>query len=81
MEISAMSERKTLCDLGLMSLDFGWADATTREPGNTFRLTFRHRNGQQTGCIDIDQVEAEQFALELTAVMAAIVAQLKWPQS
>jgi hypothetical protein len=76
-----MSERKTLCDVGLMSLNFGWADARTREPGNTLRLTFRHRNGQQTGRIDIDQVEAEQFAMELTVVMAAIVAQLKWPQS
>ena len=76
-----MTERKTLCGLGLVSVDFGWADARTREPSNTFRLTFRHRNGQQTGRIYVDQVEAEQFAMELTTVMAAIVAQLKWPQS
>jgi hypothetical protein len=76
-----MSERKTLCDLGLVTVDFGWSEAKTREPGDTFRLTFRHRNGQQTGRIDVDRAEAEQFAMELAAVMAAIVAQLRSSQS
>ena len=76
-----MAERKTLCDLGLVSLDFGSSEATLREPGNTFGLTFRDRDGRQTGRIDVNQIEAEQFATELAAVMAAIVAQLRWPET
>jgi hypothetical protein len=44
------------------------------DPGNTFRL-------QQTGRIDVDQVEAEQFAAALAAAMTAIIAQVKSPQS
>ncbi len=74
-----MSQRKTICDLGLASVDYGWSEGVKREPGNTFRLTFRHRDGTQTGRIDVEQSEAEQFAVELTAVMAAIVAQLRSP--
>jgi hypothetical protein len=56
-----MSERRTLCDLELVTLDFGWSDAKTSQPGNTFRLTFRNRNGQGTGRIDVGHAEAEQF--------------------
>ncbi len=67
-----MSQRKTLCDLGMVTVDFNGAD-----PGRTFRLTFRHRSGQQTGRIDVDRVEAEQFTAELAAAMTAIIAQLK----
>jgi hypothetical protein len=40
----AMSGRKTLCDLGMVTVDFDWSDAETPDPGNTFRLTFRRRN-------------------------------------
>ena len=76
-----MSERKTLCDLGMVTVDFGRSDAKTHEPANSFRLTFRHRNGQETGRIDVDQVEAEQFTAELAASMTAIIAQLKSAQS
>jgi hypothetical protein len=75
-----VSERKTLCDLGMVTVDFGWSDAKTRDPGKTFRLTFRHRSGQQTGCIDVGRVEAEQFTAELAAAMTAIIAQLKSSQ-
>jgi hypothetical protein len=71
-----MSEHKTLCDLGLITVDFGSSD---RDTGNTFRLTFRHRSGTQTGRIEVEQAEAEQFAIELSAVMAAMVAQLRSP--
>jgi len=46
-------ERKTLCDLETVAVDFGG------RPANTFQLTLRHRNGQQTGRIEVDQVEAE----------------------
>ena len=70
-----MSERKTLCDLGMVTVDFGG------HPANTFRLTFRHRSGQQTGHIDVHQVEAEQFTAELAAAMTVIIAQLKSAQS
>ena len=77
----AVSERKTLCDLGMVTVDFGGSDAETREPSNTFRLTFRRRNGQQTGRIEVAQVEAEQFTAELAAAMTAIIAQLKSAQS
>jgi hypothetical protein len=49
----AMSGRKTFCDLGMVTVDFGLSDAETPDPGNTFRLTFRHRNGQQTGRIGL----------------------------
>jgi hypothetical protein len=65
----------------MITVDFGWSDAKTRDPGNTFRITFRHRNGQQTGRIDVDQAEAEQFTAELAAAMTAIIAKLKSPQS
>jgi len=67
-----MGQRKTLCDLGMVTVDFGASD-----PGTTFRLTFRHRSGQQTGRIDVARVEAEQFTAELAAAMTAIIAQLK----
>jgi hypothetical protein len=65
----------------MITVDFGWSDAKTRDPGNTFRITFRHRNGQQPGRIDVDQAEAEQFTAELAAAMTASVAKLKSPQS
>jgi hypothetical protein len=77
----AMSGRKTLCDLGMVTVDFGLSDAETPDPGNTFRLTFRYRNGQQTGRIEVQQVEAEQFTAELAAAMTTIIAQLKSAQS
>ena len=70
-----MSERRTLCDLGMVTVDFNGSD-----PGSTFRLTFRHRSGQQTGCIDVGRAEVEQFTAELAAAMTAIIAQLKSPQ-
>jgi hypothetical protein len=35
---------------------------------------------QQTGRIDVDRVEAEQFTAELAAAMMAIIAQLKSSQ-
>jgi hypothetical protein len=72
----AVSERKTLCDLGMVTVDY----YSGSDAGNTFRLTFRHRSGQQTGRIDVDRVEAEQFAAELAAAMTAIIAQLKSSQ-
>lgn len=72
-----MSERKSLCDLSLVTVDYGWSDAKTREPGNTFRLTFRHSNGTQTGRIDIDESEAQQFVLELGAVIGGIASQVQ----
>ena len=68
-----MSERKTLCDLGMVTVDFGLSEAGTRDAGNTFRLTFHHRSGQETGRIEVDQVEAEQFTAELAAAMTAIL--------
>lgn len=71
-----MRERKALCDLSLITVDHGWSDAKTREPGNTFRLTFRHQNGTQTGRIDVDEAEAGQFLLELSVVIGALAAQL-----
>ena len=74
-----VSERKTLCDLGMVTVDFGWSDAETPDPGNTFRVTFRRRNGQQTGRINVGISEAEQFTAELAAAMTAIIAQLKSP--
>jgi hypothetical protein len=74
----AMSGRKTLCDLGMVTVDFGLSDAETPDPGNTFRLAFRHRNGQQTGRIDVDQVEAEQFAAALAAAMTFGLAPHGW---
>ena len=67
-----MSQRKTICDLGMVTVDFSASD-----PGRSFRLTFRHRSGEQTGRIDVDRVEAEQFTAELAAAMTAIIAQLK----
>jgi hypothetical protein len=74
-----MGERRTLCDLELVTLEFGWSDAKTCEPGYTFRLTFRHRDGQLTGRINVDHAEVEQFTTELEAVLAAIVAKLRSP--
>ena len=76
-----MSKRKTICDLGMVTVDFDRSDAKTHEPGNVFRLTFRHRSGQETGRIEVHKVEAEQFTAELAAAMTAIIAQLKSAQS
>jgi hypothetical protein len=46
------------------------------EPGNTFRITFRHANGQPTGTIDVYQGEAEHFSVELEAIAAFLRAAL-----
>jgi len=70
-----MNERRTLCDLGMVTVDFSGSD-----PGSTFRLTFRHRSGQQTGRIDVGRAEAEEFTAELAAAMTSIIAQLKSSQ-
>ena len=45
-------------------------------PGNTFRITFRHINGQPTGSIELYQGEAEHFAVELEAIAAFLRAAL-----
>jgi len=45
-----MMERKVVCDLHLISVDFGREEEI--QPGNTFRITFRH-DGEQTGAIDV----------------------------
>ena len=67
-----MEERKTLCDLRLIGVDFGWSEARAGASGNTFRITFRHLNGQQTGRIDVDEDVSERFAVELAAAAALI---------
>ena len=63
-----MMERKVICDLHLISVDFGREEE--RQPGNTFRITFRHANGQPTGTIDVYQGEAAHFSVELEAIAA-----------
>jgi hypothetical protein len=69
-----MMERKVVCDLHLMSVDFGREEE--QQPGNTFRITFRHVNGQATGTIEVYQGEAEHFAVELEAIAAFVRAAL-----
>jgi hypothetical protein len=69
-----MMERKVICDLNLISVDFGREEE--HEPGNTFRITFRHLNGQPTGAIDVYQGEAEHFSVELEAIAAFLRAAL-----
>jgi hypothetical protein len=67
-------ERKVVCDLNLISVDFGREQPG--QSGNTFRVTFRHFNGERTGAIDLYQSEAEHFAVELEAVAAFLRAAL-----
>jgi hypothetical protein len=50
-----MMERKIVCDLNLVSVDFGREEEL--RPGNTFRIAFRHANGQPTGTIEVYQVK------------------------
>ena len=69
-----MMARKVVCDLNLISVDFGREEE--KQPGNTFRITFRHVNGHPTGTIDVDQGEADHFAVELEAVAAFLRAVL-----
>ena len=69
-----MMSRKVICDLNLVSVDFGREEE--KQPGNTFRITFRHVNGHPTGAIDVDQGEADHFAVELEAVAAFLRAAL-----
>jgi hypothetical protein len=69
-----MMERKVICDLHLISVDFGREEE--RQPGNTFRITFRHVNGQATGTIEVYQGEAEHFSVELEAIAAFLRAAL-----
>ena len=69
-----MMSRKVICDLNLVSVDFGREEE--KQPGNTFRITFRHVNGHPTGTIDVDQGEADHFAVELEAVAAFLRAAL-----
>jgi hypothetical protein len=69
-----MMERKVVCDLHLISVDFGREEES--QPGNTFHVTFRHLNGTRTGAIDVYQGEAEHFAVELEAVAAFLRAAL-----
>jgi hypothetical protein len=69
-----MMSRKVICDLHLISVDFGREEE--KQPGNTFRITFRHLNGQPTGTIEVHQGEAEHFAVELEAIAAFLRAAL-----
>jgi hypothetical protein len=69
-----MMERKVVCDLHLMSVDFGRQEE--ERPGNTFRISFRHVNGQPTGTIEVYQDEAEHFAVEIEAIAAFVRAAL-----
>lgn len=69
-----MMERKAICDLHLISVDFGREEQ--HQPGNTFRITFRHANGQATGSVDVYQGEAEHFCVELDAIAAFVRAAL-----
>ncbi len=69
-----MMSRKVICDLNLISVDFGREEEG--HPGNTFRITFRHINGQPTGSIELYQGEAEHFAVELEAIAAFLRAAL-----
>jgi hypothetical protein len=62
------------CDLNPISVDFGREEEEL--PGNTFRITFRHINGQPTGSIELYQGEAEHFAVELEAIAAFLRAAL-----
>jgi hypothetical protein len=71
---STMMERKIVCDLNLVGVDFGREEEL--HPGNTFRISFRHTNGQPTGTIEVYQDEAEHFIVELEAVAAFIRAAL-----
>jgi hypothetical protein len=71
---SVVMERKVICDLHLISVDFGREEE--RQPGNTFRITFRHANGQPTGTIDVYQGEAAHFSVELEAIAAFLRAAL-----
>jgi hypothetical protein len=71
---SSMMERKIVCDLTLVSVDFGREEEL--RPGNTFRIAFRHANGQPTGTIEVYQGEADHFIVELEAVAAFIRAAL-----
>ena len=69
-----MMERKVICDLNLISVDFRREEE--QRPGNTFRITFRHSNGERTGTIDVYQGEAEHFSAELEAIAAFLRAAL-----
>jgi hypothetical protein len=69
-----MMSRKVICDLNLISVDFGREEEDLA--GNTFRITFRHINGQPTGSIELYQGEAEHFAVELEAIAAFLRAAL-----
>jgi hypothetical protein len=69
-----MMERKIICDLHQISVDFGRKEE--RQAGNTFRIAFRHTNGQPTGTIEVYQGEAEHFAVELEAIAAFLRAAL-----
>jgi hypothetical protein len=69
-----MMSRKVICDLNLISVDFGREEE--KQPGNTFRITFRHINGQPTGAIEVHQGEAEHFAVELEAIAGFLRAAL-----
>jgi hypothetical protein len=71
---TVMMERKVICDLHLISVDFGREEE--RQPGNTFRITFRHANGQATGTTEVYQGEAEHFSVELEAIAAFLRAAL-----
>jgi hypothetical protein len=46
-----MMERKIICDLHQISVDFGRDEE--RQRGNTFRIALRHANGQPTGTIEL----------------------------
>lgn len=69
-----MMSRKVVCDLKLIGVDFGREEE--QQPGNTFRITFRHVNGHPSGTIEVYQSEAAHFAVELEAVAAFLRAAL-----
>lgn len=72
-----MGEPRMICELPLASVEYRWSEATTREPGNVFRIAFRRTSGTQICRFDIDRAEARQFVLSLSAIAAAMTAQLE----
>jgi hypothetical protein len=69
-----MMERKVICDLHLISVDFGREEATSTRKYISHHLS--PCNGQATGTIDVYQGEAEHFSVELEAIAAFLRAAL-----
>ena len=68
-------EPETICNLPMIKAEYRRIEPITRPAHNGFRIGLRP-SGHHQGKVDVDEIDAMQFAAELEAVAAVIRARV-----